>query len=1289
MKKSKNILIKTLSILIALIISISVSSNYVYATSYQGNGGGKNDGSNIGKGSNEAGRVYATYARTGWLVYVVDTSGKLVIVKDKKGKTIPPVVYVDAGSSVPTGYNIDYLNPRMKPNVVASIANKHTNAPWGTPFEQNGGKRGPIIRNEIVKSTKQYSKNKTESNMTYIIKHYLGDKMYETVAQDPDNYYLILEACAYHSAYNGAGQKVGDALASAFGWAYLNKINGLPATGDGKNGWCDQYRLQRGCFLEKNWQGLPKAPTNFAGESWSNGSDGISTDYLLGNYGYGMIAIRANEGVKQSTQSTCNESFVQKKSNDNKLDELAHTSPNESEDGKDKSFSIVKTYLTKTVYTDRNGNELGDDYVSYSVDSAYKAKTDSIRKIVIEDESKASIEKRTGAKLKGSAEDYYSLEHWYVATGKTIEKEDYTNILTEDKTNTRFRHMIEDDNNKTVIKSGSKETYPNSINIGELKDSNGKSGKTVYMVLVKTVKKSIYQTTSDEKKKDPHKAPDESNGKFTIVKNYVTKSIGEDDITYIDDGCFVKTEVVNKIDIEDESGTTNYKIYKWKVTDSTGEKITAVNNNNLVWESNIPGAVKKSGKSEAAIDLKTLGGKTVYLLLIKEDVTKVKEEGTGDFIIPESSLTKRIRFSESNTTQILNSHSFKWFSEAFTVTSCKGHSYNCGGCVTGTYADGTSYSYCPGHKDYCSSFGWYDDKITVSLSNERAKNFKNIMVQINGWENVVKNSDASSITKYWNEFTRTNTGVSTQSRSGWDYVSVLWRGDDKLTIAKWKNDSATNQLMSNVGFAVADKPQGARETKNYIVTFAARFSEDTGSRRELSTKYGAFTPSPVTNRKCTQVKTYQFKTDTALNLNSIKVNVKVYSGQKDLNNDEDSLIRNQAEAGTITFYPYIKMKYDTYNMTYNNNFSQTAYVLGNYERTLKLRNYCSVSFAEDKENSLVVNSNQWSTHASTNDYLNELLETTDLTFNIIPGGAILDVQNKYDDNHNKYVTKDVNVITYQCLLEGDGKTQVEKTGSMSGDFTEKTAKERHNEAVDTIEEGFNNLGLDLYGNSDARKEPFDGENITEKKKFNGATLSDDKKYNWGSDFSDLLLNAESDDTKYEKYIFSCDTEGNIKMNNKIILKKGYGVERITDVKAKNINDRTGIVTQLFEALEHNTGKDNTAIWASGDGKWYNEAFDGVTILVSTTQIHVGYWDPQLRTTVFDTKLTPYQSDKMDIGKRFYSFQLKTKSYSEKYKNEKDRIGSFMGEKVYSNVPLNRLYKTNKWFSSSISTQDLH
>ena len=485
MKKSRNILIKTLSILIALIISISVSSNYVYATSYQGNGGGKNDGSNIGKGSNEAGRVYATYARTGWLVYVVDTSGKLVIAKDKYGNKLEPVAYVDTSSSVPTGYSTKFLISRIgkykRDRGDNKKIKKQQNAPWGAPFEQNGGKRGPIIRNEIVKSTKQYSKNKTESNMTYIIKHYLGDKMYETVAQDPDNYYLILEACAYHSAYNGAGQKVGDALASAFGWAYMNKINGLPATGDGKNGWCDQYRLQRGCFLEKNWKGLPKAPTNFAGESWSSSADGISTDYLLGNYGYGMIAIRANEGVKQSTQSTCSESFVQKKSNDNKLDELAHTAPNESKDGKDKSFSIVKTYLTKTVYTDRNGNELGDDYVSYSVDSAYKAKTDSIRKIVIEDESKASIEKRSGAKLKGSAKDYYSLEHWYVATGKTIEKEDYTNFLTEDKTNTRFRHMIEDDNNKTVVKSGSKETYPNSINIGELKDSNGKVGKTVYM----------------------------------------------------------------------------------------------------------------------------------------------------------------------------------------------------------------------------------------------------------------------------------------------------------------------------------------------------------------------------------------------------------------------------------------------------------------------------------------------------------------------------------------------------------------------------------------------------------------------------------------------------------------------------------------------------------------------------------------------------------------------------------------------------------------------------------------
>ena len=349
-----------------------------------------------------------------------------------------------------------------------------------------------------------------------------------------------------------------------------------------------------------------------------------------------------------------------------------------------------------------------------------------------------------------------------------------------------------------------------------------------------------------------------------------------------------------------------------------------------------------------------------------------------------------------------------------------------------------------------------------------------------------------------------------------------------------------------------------------------------------------------------------------------------------------------------------------------------------------MRNAVTVKFeTEDDGNTLEVQSNQWSTHTSLIKNINSLFGTTDNAYKVIPGGATLNIKNRDDAK-----SKDVKVITYQCILEGDGKTQVDYTGSVSGDFTEATADSNHKATVNSVVESLKTLRLELFGNKSARKEPFSGENITKSKKFNGKSISSDSKYNW-DDFNDLYINVAEGNASKEKYVFSADAEGNIRMNGEVIVTKGQGVESISNRTAKTINDKTQVVTQLVKALERNTGKDNSTAWSMTDKKWYNEAFDGVTVLVSTTTINTGLWDPMERSTVFDPKLTPSQSSKESIGNSFYSFQMRTAAYSDLYEDEVNRVGNFMGVNVYSNVDLTELFKTDKWFSSNITTQDLN
>lgn len=791
--------------------------------------------------------------------------------------------------------------------------------------------------------------------------------------------------------------------------------------------------------------------------------------------------------------------------------------------------------------------------------------------------------------------------------------------------------------------------------------------------------KSGEQTTYDESKGDTPAPPaDESDGAYTIVKNYRYSNDGGN--TYIDAGCYNIKNIASKIIIENEQ---SYKVVGWKISNQTSTNI-----NSVTWEGSIPGNVTQTGTTAKTVQLSGTE-KCLYVLLEK---TSGSSGGTGDFEISQASLTKRVRFSEASTTNVFNTHSFAWTSGAFSLSSCSGHSYTdgCGNMTNHSQdkkkADGTTdhsgdTTYCGGHTDYCSNFKLLDDSISVSLKNQNVSTAPKIMVQKHGWQNVVENTSASSLAKYWHAFRRPSNGADTQSRSGWDYVCALWRGEDDLTVAQWKNDESTNNLMREIGFKVANTLQGTRKTSDFVNTFTAKFI---GAYQDNSTEYGASTASPHSNKVCKQTMNYSFRSDTALSLSNIKVLVKVYSGQSNRDSSNEALKKNQAEVGSITFYPYIKMRYDKYTSSYENVKSQTAYVLGNYARTLNLRNGVTVRFeSEDDGNTLEAQSNQWSTHTSLIKNINSLFGTTDNAYKVIPGGATLNIKNRDDAK-----SKDVKVITYQCILEGDGKTQVDYTGSVSGDFTEATADSNHKATVNSVVESLKTLRLELFGNKSARKEPFSGENITKSKKFNGKSISSDSKYNW-DDFNDLYINVAEGNTSKEKYVFSADAEGNIRMNGEVIVTKSQGAESISNRTAKTINDKTQVVTQLVKALERNTGSDNSTTWSSADGKWYNEAFDGVTVLVSTTTINTGLWDPMERSTVFDTKLTPSQSSKENIGNNFYSFQMRTAAYSDLYEGEVNRVGNFMGVNVYSNVDLIELLKTDKWFSSNITTQDLN
>ena len=121
-------------------------------------------------------------------------------------------------------------------------------------------------------------------------------------------------------------------------------------------------------------------------------------------------------------------------------------------------------------------------------------------------------------------------------------------------------------------------------------------------------------------------------------------------------------------------------------------------------------------------------------------------------------------------------------------------------------------------------------------------------------------------------------------------------------------------------------------------------------------------------------------------------------------------------------------------------------------------------------------------------------------------------------------------------------------------------------------------------------------------------------------------------------------------------------------------------------MERNSGNDKNASWVN-DGKWYNEAIDGITILIQSDILEVGFIDPSERSSILDVKLIPKSKSKTDFFSEYYVSGYKMKDFSEIYK-ENEVIGMFNGEKVMLH-DMDKLFESKKFYITNITTQDLH
>lgn len=307
-----------------------------------------------------------------------------------------------------------------------------------------------------------------------------------------------------------------------------------------------------------------------------------------------------------------------------------------------------------------------------------------------------------------------------------------------------------------------------------------------------------------------------TDGDCTIKKLYYTQKISSDG-TILEEATdyhpYTQTGTTAYISIDAEEG---YEIEGWKAS-STNRSFRQKSDYTAV----SPVLHTGTSSQEILLDQDT-GEKYLYILYKKTEVNPNPPQ-PYDFQLQQSQITKRVSFmtpDANSTTQQLFTHNFTWTAPAPTQTSCTshggyGHNLGCGksehshgsGCYS-TDALGNSSLDCSteehSHSNSCydtpcTSWQWTDNTTSLGITLDTSSINKAVVSKNNS---ITYNQPAvNTITtsnKYYKDNTSTRSGTSqnTQSISNFNYITVLFRGQDHLTLADWKNGGAISYLTS-------------------------------------------------------------------------------------------------------------------------------------------------------------------------------------------------------------------------------------------------------------------------------------------------------------------------------------------------------------------------------------------------------------------------------------------------------------------------------------------------------------
>lgn len=156
---------------------------------------------------------------------------------------------------------------------------------------------------------------------------------------------------------------------------------------------------------------------------------------------------------------------------------------------------------------------------------------------------------------------------------------------------------------------------------------------------------------------------------------------------------------------------------------------------------------------------------------------------------------------------------------------------------------------------------------------------------------------------------------------------------------------------------------------------------------------------------------------------------------------------------------------------------------------------------------------------------------------------------------------------------------------------------------------------------------------------------------------------------------------------------GSMINSILKDDAKEIDDATSFITNFVSALTRNKGSDYTAEWASDltDGKWYNEAFDGVYLVKQSTTFNIGLAFSSSRVSALDPALCPQNKGQSDLYTSAFLSQFCLDSQSDATIAQgkvKNFIGTFKGIDI-TMPDMESMYVSKKFWIPNANVQDLN